>query len=178
MHVPWPSPQNPSASIFPCEKACGRIPPTVLSPVCAGARQRRSAAAQLFVHASSNMDLERLERDHSLLWQEGKEVRRASAPWCIQTSPPADPCPDIRIPSPRYLLTDPHELISGKSISGTWGGSSNLDKDINRFNRFFRDNRISYKVFFSKTYKLDKINNAFKDLEKGNILRPLIKMEH
>ncbi len=81
-------------------------------------------------------------------------------------------------PSKKKIEIDPHELISGKSISGTWGGSSNLDKDINKFNKFFRKNKISLKVFFSKVYKLDKINNAFKDLENGNILRALVKMDH
>jgi Zn-dependent alcohol dehydrogenase len=80
--------------------------------------------------------------------------------------------------SKKKIKIDPHELISGKSISGTWGGSSNLDKDIKKFNKLFKDKKISLKVFFSRVYKLDKINDAFKDLDKGNILRALVKMEH
>ena len=80
--------------------------------------------------------------------------------------------------SKKKVKISPHELISGKNISGTWGGSSDLDRDINKFNKFFKNNKISLNTFFSKVYKLDRINNALKDLEKGKFFRALVKMEH
>lgn len=81
-------------------------------------------------------------------------------------------------PSNEKIKINPHELISGKSISGTWGGSCNLDKDIKHFNKFFIKKKISLNMFFSKIYKLEKINDALLDFKKGNIIRALIKMEH
>ena len=81
-------------------------------------------------------------------------------------------------PFNKKIQIDPHELISGKSIIGTWGGSSQLDRDINSFNRSLKKKKISLKIFFSKTYKLNNINQAFKDVEKGNVLRALVKMQH
>jgi len=72
----------------------------------------------------------------------------------------------------------PHDLISGKKIFGTWGGSSKLDNDITRFDKIIKNKNISLNLFFSKIYKLKEINKAFTDLSKGKIIRAIIKMEH
>jgi S-(hydroxymethyl)glutathione dehydrogenase/alcohol dehydrogenase len=81
-------------------------------------------------------------------------------------------------PSGEKIKVDPHELISGKKLQGTWGGLSDPDRDIFRFTKYFKKNKISLSPFFSKIYKLNEINKAFKDLSKGSITRAIISMEH
>lgn len=72
----------------------------------------------------------------------------------------------------------PHELISGKKITGSWGGGVNLDKDINALSKiFYKKDSILYKLI-TKKYKLEEINEALNELSCGKVFRPIIKMEH
>ena len=75
------------------------------------------------------------------------------------------------------ISINPHELIQGKQIFGTWGGSVNPDKDIKTINTMIKD-KFDLMLFFSKIYDLKNINIALKDMKKNNVLRPLIKMHH
>ena len=81
-------------------------------------------------------------------------------------------------PSGEKIRVDPHELISGKKLYGTWGGLSYPDRDIAKFNKYFKKNKISLNPFLSKIYRLDEINKAFMDLSKGNEKRAIISMNH
>ena len=81
-------------------------------------------------------------------------------------------------PSGEKIRVDPHELISGKKLYGTWGGLSYPDRDIEKFNKYFKKNKISLNPFLSKRYRLDEINKAFMDLSKGNVTRAIISMNH
>lgn len=69
----------------------------------------------------------------------------------------------------------PHELISGKTIQGTWGGSAEPDKDIERFSKILLSQNLPLDELGIKEYCLDDINLAISDLEQGKVLRPLIK---
>ncbi len=81
-------------------------------------------------------------------------------------------------PQGKKIQIDPHDLISGKEIAGTWGGAARPDIDIPRFYRQFAISKIELKDFFSKKYKLVEINDAMRDMESGEVVRPLICMEH
>ena len=72
----------------------------------------------------------------------------------------------------------PHELISGKSISGSWGGASKPDLDIPRMHTLFASKNIPLRSLLTKNYHLNQINEALDDLENGLIFRPLITMNH
>lgn len=77
------------------------------------------------------------------------------------------------------LKIDPHELISGKKIYGTWGGDGiNPDSDTLRLNEIFKRSRFDLNSILSKPYKLEEINTALDDLKEGKVMRPLIVMEH
>jgi S-(hydroxymethyl)glutathione dehydrogenase / alcohol dehydrogenase len=72
----------------------------------------------------------------------------------------------------------PHELISGKKISGSWGGSTKPDKDIPRMYRIFSNANIPMESLLTKRYRLEDINEALEDLRLGSVFRPLIVMDH
>ena len=72
----------------------------------------------------------------------------------------------------------PHDLIKGKKIFGSWGGSVMPDRDIPRIYKLFKKTKIPYDVLISKKYSLKEINIAIKDLSNGKVFRPLIKMDH
>ena len=76
----------------------------------------------------------------------------------------------------KKIEIDPHELISGKKIRGTWGGSFNPDLDLEKFNKILKSKLLD--LMITKIYRLEEINEAFVDLKNGLVLRPIIKMEH
>jgi len=81
-------------------------------------------------------------------------------------------------PSQETISLSPHELISGKKISGSWGGSSSPDKDIPKIFNLFHASNIPIGALLTKRYRLDEVNDAIDDLESGSVFRPLIVMEH
>ena len=72
----------------------------------------------------------------------------------------------------------PHDLISGKQIAGSWGGSSCPDSDVPEVFALLRGKNIALDALFTKRYKLEQINQALADLDSGNAFRPLIVMHH
>lgn len=81
-------------------------------------------------------------------------------------------------PEGEMIRLSPHELISGKQISGSWGGATNPDKDIPKFHIIFQNANISLGSLLTKRYSLEQINEALEDLEFGRVFRPLIEMKH
>lgn len=77
--------------------------------------------------------------------------------------------------SKSYIKINPHELIKGKKITGSWGGDCKLDRDIPIFYKLIKKNKINLNLFFKKTYKLIEINKALKDLKYNRAIRPIIK---
>jgi S-(hydroxymethyl)glutathione dehydrogenase/alcohol dehydrogenase len=76
------------------------------------------------------------------------------------------------------ISLDPHELISGKKILGSWGGQSNPDNDIPKIYSIFKNSNFVLGDLITKRYKLEEINLALCDLEYGKVFRPLIVMDH
>lgn len=72
---------------------------------------------------------------------------------------------------------NPHDLIRGKNIHGTWGGGVSPDKDVAIFFDAFEKRGYDLSVVLSKRYSLENINDAFLDIERGSVLRPLIVMD-
>ena len=65
----------------------------------------------------------------------------------------------------------------GKKIIGSEGGSSKPSKDIPNIMNIVRYKKINLKQLVSKVYKLDKINEAIKDIRSGTIKgRAIIKL--
>ncbi len=81
-------------------------------------------------------------------------------------------------PKNEKIKIDPHELISGKKIRGSWGGGSRPDVDIPLIFSNFTQSNINLEPLQGHFYDLSEIKNAFKDLNEGKIIRPIIKMQH
>jgi S-(hydroxymethyl)glutathione dehydrogenase/alcohol dehydrogenase len=78
--------------------------------------------------------------------------------------------------SGQRLSLDPHDLISGKIIRGSWGGASRPDVDIPRFAALYRSGRLPLERLVGTRYALEDINVALDDLAAGRVIRPLIDL--
>lgn len=74
------------------------------------------------------------------------------------------------------IKLEPHALISGKQIRGSWGGASCPDKDIPRFAGLYKDGKLPLEKLLSHSYSLDDVNCAFDDLQRRKITRAIINI--
>jgi S-(hydroxymethyl)glutathione dehydrogenase/alcohol dehydrogenase len=77
----------------------------------------------------------------------------------------------------KRISIDPYELICGKQIRGSWGGSSNPDRDIPMFAKLYCEGKLPLDKLITKRYPLDAINDALNDLEHHRVGRPLIEID-
>lgn len=77
-------------------------------------------------------------------------------------------------PNGEKIQLDPHALICGKRIEGTWGGSSNPDQDLVKIGRIIQGLSFPIKTFISHEYSLKEINKAFRELEDNKVVRAVI----
>jgi S-(hydroxymethyl)glutathione dehydrogenase / alcohol dehydrogenase len=96
------------------------------------------------------------------------ESVRNSGGQCIFASHPA---------AGKNISIDPFSLISGKNIKGSWGGSSNPDRDIPLLADLYKKGMMPLERLVTKKYKLDEINIALDDLKNSNVFRPLITID-
>ena len=75
------------------------------------------------------------------------------------------------------IRLDPYELICGKNIRGSWGGSTNPDTDVPRLASLLHEERFQLGRLISTRYSLHDINSAIDDLEAGHVNRPLIEID-
>lgn len=80
-------------------------------------------------------------------------------------------------PSGERISIDPHDLISGKQIRGSWGGRSMPDEALPKFAVLYGDGRLPLEKLISQRYALHDINDALDDLEAGRVGRPLIEID-
>ncbi len=79
-------------------------------------------------------------------------------------------------PEGEVIRLEPHELISGKKIAGSWGGASQPDRDIPRMFSLFQLAKTPLDMLLTKRYQLEQINEALDDLASGRVFRQLIVM--
>ena len=91
-------------------------------------------------------------------------TRKFGGAWFFATHP--DLKSDIRI--------KPFDLISGKRIFGSWGGSSDPQKIANRMAPFFLKNKKLLNLYFKKEYSLNNINKAIKDFKQKSLLKLIV----
>lgn len=75
----------------------------------------------------------------------------------------------------RKIKLDPHELISGKKIYGSWGGSCKLDNDINNIFDYFNKKNIFSIYGKISFFRLNEIRKAINKVMSGKINRAIIK---
>jgi S-(hydroxymethyl)glutathione dehydrogenase / alcohol dehydrogenase len=72
------------------------------------------------------------------------------------------------------ISLDPFEMICGKQIKGSWGGSSDPDRDIPIYADLYVKGKLPLDKLITNRYSLDEVNQALDDLEQNQVVRPLI----
>ena len=80
------------------------------------------------------------------------------------------------LPHGEKILLDPFDFIKGKKIIGTWGGETYPDRDIPLYVELYLAGKLDLKKLITHDFDLGQINDAFNELEKGNVGRALINM--
>lgn len=78
--------------------------------------------------------------------------------------------------SGRRICLDPHDLISGKAIEGSWGGASQPDRDIPVLAKLYCEGKLPLERLVTHRYALGEVNQALDDLEAQKVFRPLLVM--
>ncbi|MBI3955137.1 zinc-binding dehydrogenase [Candidatus Gottesmanbacteria bacterium] len=68
------------------------------------------------------------------------------------------------------ISLDPFELVKGKNIMGTWGGESEIDRDIPLYAEAYLEGKMKIDALLSKRIKLEKVNEALILMEKNKLL--------
>ena len=79
-------------------------------------------------------------------------------------------------PAGERISLDPHDLIRGRTIRGSWGGACRPDQDIPRLAQTIADAGTNLDFMTARTYRLDEVNNALDDLEAQRGMRPIIDL--
>lgn len=77
-------------------------------------------------------------------------------------------------PAGELIKLDPHDLISGKVIRGSWGGASDPERDIPRFAEMYLAGKLPLERLLRDRFPLEEVNSALSALEHGKSLRPLL----
>lgn len=77
-------------------------------------------------------------------------------------------------PAGQLIQLDPHDMISGKRIRGSWGGASDPERDIPRFAEMYLAGRLPLDRLIRDRFPLEDVNAALSALESGTSLRPLL----
>lgn len=72
------------------------------------------------------------------------------------------------------IRINPFDFIRGKKIIGSYGGNFNPDRDIEKFHKIIKKNKIDIYKQITKIIKLSDINKAFNDLSKNLSLGKII----
>jgi S-(hydroxymethyl)glutathione dehydrogenase / alcohol dehydrogenase len=75
-----------------------------------------------------------------------------------------------------HISIDPFQLIKGRNIVGSWGGESEIEKDIPEFARMMDKGKYDLRKLVTHTYPLTELNTAMNDLEAGRVGRALLSI--
>jgi len=67
-------------------------------------------------------------------------------------------------------------LISGKRIRGSWGGKCEPCRDVPKLSKILIDAGMPLSELVANVYPLSSINDAIHDLERGQVMRPIIDL--
>jgi S-(hydroxymethyl)glutathione dehydrogenase/alcohol dehydrogenase len=74
------------------------------------------------------------------------------------------------------ISLDPHELIKGKRIFGTWGGDVEPDSDLPKIAKFLKASGSNLELLLGKFFTIDEVNEALAYLDSGKPGRPLLEI--
>ena len=74
------------------------------------------------------------------------------------------------------ISLDPHDLIKGKKIYGTWGGDVSPDSDMITIARYIRGSGVNLELLLGEVFSINEVNQGLAYLDSGRIGRPLLKL--
>lgn len=74
------------------------------------------------------------------------------------------------------ISIDPYDLIKGKKILGSWGGSTYLDNDAIRYTNSYLSGKLQLEQLITKVYSFEDINKGLDDLRKGLLIRGVVQI--
>lgn len=74
----------------------------------------------------------------------------------------------------KKISIDPHDLIRGKKIYGTWGGDVNPDTDISRIAELLANSGSNLDLLLGEVFTIDEVNKGLAYLDSGKAGRPLL----
>lgn len=80
------------------------------------------------------------------------------------------------VPVGQTFNLDPYDLIKGRQIFGTWGGSTVPDRDIPKYANLVESGVVVLSGLGTHTFALSDVNSALDDLEAGKVGRALLDM--
>jgi S-(hydroxymethyl)glutathione dehydrogenase/alcohol dehydrogenase len=77
-------------------------------------------------------------------------------------------------PNGEKIRLDPHQLICGKTIQGSWGGNCFPDTDLEIIGKYIQSLNIASELLVSHKFSLFEINKALNTMEDGDVTRVFI----
>jgi S-(hydroxymethyl)glutathione dehydrogenase / alcohol dehydrogenase len=74
------------------------------------------------------------------------------------------------------ISIDPHDLIRGKQIFGSWGGDVNPDLDMEKIGSYLGHSKSNLELLTGEIFTIDEVNEAMAYLDSGKVGRPLLKL--
>jgi S-(hydroxymethyl)glutathione dehydrogenase/alcohol dehydrogenase len=74
------------------------------------------------------------------------------------------------------ISLDPHELIRGKRIFGTWGGDVNPDEDTKVIGEYLSKSGSNLDLLIGDLFTIDEVNEGLTYLDSGKPGRPILKL--
>jgi len=80
------------------------------------------------------------------------------------------------LPKGQKIQIDPFDLIAGKKIVGSWGGASQIDRDVSLYTQMALGKQMPLNRLITHEAGLDEINSLFDLLEGGKVGRAMINL--
>ncbi|MCE2390186.1 MAG: Zn-dependent alcohol dehydrogenase [Proteobacteria bacterium] len=80
-------------------------------------------------------------------------------------------------PEDRLPLSPTELVIEAKTLKGSLYGDANARRDFARLIHWWRNGQLDLEGLISRRWRLDEINQAFRALEAGEVVRSLIELE-
>ncbi len=80
------------------------------------------------------------------------------------------------VPAGHKIEIDPFSLILGKKIFGSWGGSSQIERDIQYYTQLFLEKKLGLSEIITHQCPLPQINDLVKGMMAGKIGRGIIDL--
>ena len=74
------------------------------------------------------------------------------------------------------ISLNPHDLIKGKRIFGTWGGDVNPDRDISLIAKHVLASNADLNLLLGEVFSIDQVNEGLAYLDSGKPGRPLLRL--